>query len=160
MKSEQKAVSENYEEKQLERFAIELPPRRVVCFNHKQPFMLQFPLGWQNFVHFVVDKLSENEQFILDVKEDSIEACQDLLDTRPACCWLQPEILLQSYHYARNEVARIEQKELFSRGRCDRCGGLSVGTPANIFDSLGNPFRFRFFCLKCCSENGFYKPLR
>lgn len=117
---------------------IDLPleQKHVVCARHLAPFRAKWPLGWAVFADRVATQAVNSVSFqggmpgfrwwdFPDVHWDDLDhrvgpvQARQLLEARPACCWLPELRLLEAYRAAGVGVS----------GLCRVCGIVREGTP-------------------------------
>lgn len=119
---------------------LDLPPQRVMCARHMEPFRDQWPKGWAVAVVKLMNFLLKSEGFRNAVGKVFIpEVAERVLDGKPACEWVSPENILEVY----------QESGIGMRSLCDVCHSVSLGTPFSLKNSWGRVKRFRHLCFHC-----------
>lgn len=123
---------------------LEMPHQRVMCLRHALPFQPRWPLGYPVFTVQALQAVVQMPAFLEDCRRlgglgadelVDVRLIEAALDAKPACCRVQPAVLVRLYHDTK--VGRL--------GRCDLCRKRDVlGTPLKAVN-----IKLRHLCFSC-----------
>lgn len=122
---------------------VMLTLNRVVCSLHREPFVVDFPKGYIQFMLYAFDEFTKMESF--PEKKEDIDS---VLDEKPLCCRLSKATLLETYEEAGKE---------FNKKRCQFCQRFKVlGSRFRVIEPETNRTRtYQHICFRCvvyCTE--------
>lgn len=102
---------------------LALPTSALMCSRHREPFFQQWPKGYAQVVKLALDEVVAKDKALFDAAtRDGVldtELVTALLQAKPACCRVSPELLIKTY----------EAAEIGTRARCSLCKRKRLGTP-------------------------------
>lgn len=103
--------------------------KQVFCNRHGEPFRAHWPTGYAAFVLAAFDLFLKSHEA---TSTGSVKEAVKLLDRRPICCRLEPQILLTVY---RKVAAKDEA--LWPIAECDLCGSAELTMEIGVMGKEG-----------------------